>query len=237
MSDKSIRLILETLSCTKTTEAAEDEVYLAVGGRNTKKGEFSSVAPSSDNPWNMNDSGDLQTRDLYYVIYSGVIPDQSTTDIDVLFLERDGGTPKAALNTAAALAAAVSNGNPYVLAAAGVAKVLAEVFGILGIKDTDDWLGGFHLTVTNTNGKVRLNWRAGERSEIFTKAQASKTISNLEAEYANAGAFAKLRIKPVLDYYKSIEARCGKSNSSDVQRIMAYGDGSTYSAFLKAEIL
>ncbi len=220
--DRTLRVIVETLRCSKTTEAGEDEVYMPVGAVNSATGRTSFVAPGSDSHWDMNDSGEKQERNINFVVHSGALPDGSTTDLNVLIMERDGGSPTQAIQVASGIAGALGAGNPVVVAGATIVGLLARLLPT----DTDDWLGGFALRATNVGGQVSFAWQAGERARFMTRREIRGVLSGLPDLPT---------LRPVRDLFEAISQRATDSPNDPRQLFACEGDGSSYLVFVRAE--
>ena len=221
--DRTLRVIVETIRCGKTTEAGEDEVYMPVGAVNSVTGRTSFVAPGSESHWDMNDSGEKQERNVNFVVHNGALPAGSTTDVNVLIMERDGGSPAQAIQVAAGVAGAISGGNPVVVAGAAIAGLLARLLPT----DTDDWIGGFALRAVNADGRVTLSWQSGERARIVSRAEYGQALSAIP----NLPALRPLREKLAADL-----PRTGEAPNEPRQLFHCTGDGSTYFIFVRAEV-
>jgi hypothetical protein len=159
-------LYMEKFCCDKTTEAGADEVYMLVVGNRSDGKNFAVRLPDQGH-WDMNDDkngktdapeGDSHCLTSKYPFGSQIEPDQ-TWNLNMLFMEGDGGTTKEIQQIASQVLQRIDD--PY---AAGAGKILS-VLTQLGFKfkDTDDVLGEVGVRITNDRGQIDVEWSAKDR--------------------------------------------------------------------------
>ena len=233
---KSLRIVLEELSCSKTTEMGEDEVFVLVAGANSAKGAISSVAPSASGHWDMNDHGDKSLRTLNHNFYIGEIPDNSLTFLSFQFMEQDGGNAGTYIKVVNEVGGNVAQqvfGKTYPIAGTVISAVqsaIDKVAGWLPI-DTDDFLGSFNLIVNNKGGTVTIDWEMCERTHLVTRSQVEQSIQSLEKLSKTQPFMAGMVTVLKLNLF-----RYG-ATAQDLHQVITFdGDGSNYRAYLRIDV-
>lgn len=158
--DTRAQVVVRRLYCSCTTESGHDEVYYLVGGVNGAGHETSHRGPDgtqsgdADNAtaWDLNDSGDQQTRRINAVIYDeALLPGQTATFV-VAFFESDGQDWGSTVAGAGKLASSVgaSLKNPIV----SIAGQAVSWLGGFIPKNQDDALGALSFRLGNHGGTV-----------------------------------------------------------------------------------
>ena len=163
----NVRLNLDSLTCNKTTEAGEDEVYFLVR-TDYGKGQGKWVRYPCGNAhqenchWNMND-GKEPRRIGPYQLDINLNKGQSAVML-VHIMEEDGGLPGDWAQKAGEALQMIDD--PKAQAVGVIAQVLGRIASIFELgKDTDDFIGSFAVRVTNDNGSLKYDWIKGERIE------------------------------------------------------------------------
>lgn len=174
--DTTLTVDISTIACVDTTENGEDEVLIIYFGRVSDGTTFTGALPgdgrgdSREGHWNFNDGeGDHNRERKNIHLLTRDIPAGRSFTVEFLFVERDGGSYKAALQVASIAAAALAGGDTVTVGQIQKAvSVLSEEEHVAELlDDSDDFLGSFVLT-----GKAgykgtfsALSWKAGERCE------------------------------------------------------------------------
>jgi hypothetical protein len=180
----AVRLVIAEFCVDKTTEAGADEVYVLTMGRRSDGATFSSRSPSdapgkAQGHWDMNDNktlpkdnrnGDAHCR-TEKTLFNGELEPGQSWDLNVLFMEEDGGTSKPFQELAAAIA--TSSGNPYAVAGGTVLAGITKLGG--WIKDSDDYVGNFGVHIANDQGTIKVSWNGKERIATSNPDPSAKT--------------------------------------------------------------
>jgi hypothetical protein len=168
MPKRQVRLLIESMTCNKTTEAGADEVFVMVAARHTDGATSLSRWPGNGSHVDMND-GDQPTDnadgDSHTItnraLFIGELEEGQAYDLAVTLMEEDGGNTAKAQG---ALATALTNsGNPIAVAGGAVLGV-ATAMG-LKIEDKDDILGAFSVRIVNADGAFSATFAALDRVE------------------------------------------------------------------------
>lgn len=159
----NVRLNLDSLTCNKTTEAGEDEVYFLITTEHNN-GKVESARRPCDTAhqenchWNMND-GKEPRRIGPSQLDMFIEPGRSAV-MYVTIMEEDGGLPGDWVQRAGQ--ALQVTGEPDAMAAGKVLSVLGKFASIFKIgQDTDDLIGSFAVRVTNDKGTLKHEWFQG----------------------------------------------------------------------------
>ncbi len=152
------QVVLERLTCAKTTEMGHDEIYYLLIGKDDSGTKYSHRGPDSsqsadadgETAWDMNDSGDLSARNLQAVICNEAVPPGQTKDFTISFFESDGQDYGSTVKAAGAVASSIGSSVPLL-------SMVGQVLDKLGSaipKNQDDALGTFGITFGNDGGRI-----------------------------------------------------------------------------------
>jgi FG-GAP-like repeat len=202
----TVSLHLARLECASTTEEGHDEVYYIVSGgaydpktlamisRVSERGPDDAHGADADRKdghftaWDLNDSGDLQNRQLDQTLHSFDLDGNDAAKIGVALLESDGWDYAEVLKAVAAIGGVVGD------AIAGDEKVsklldrFVDKLAALIPKNEDDHLGTFAFHVTATpSGPVLSSIVSDSRSTIESGGQPG-TVDPIVVRFRGDGA-------------------------------------------------
>jgi len=166
---EEVHIVLQSLRCNKQTEGGgDDEPYLVVSGL-APGGKFTRRLPENGH-WSITDDGAEDTRKVNGVsLWRGDLKPGESIEITVLVMEEDDGTPpKVIKKIGEEIAGSIRTDDKAVGAVIAVGKTL---LGLL--KNSDDYIGSFSGKVSNSGGKLKMEWKANERGIKTTDTSPS----------------------------------------------------------------
>jgi hypothetical protein len=112
------------------------------------------------------------------MLWSGTLNDGETVSFNIILMEqdnKDAGPIKQAVKAVLTGVAAVAGDNPAVKKAVAAATALAD---LLPANTTDDVIGAFSVTLTNSGGKLQSAWTPISNVDIRQGETGSTTTMN-----------------------------------------------------------
>jgi hypothetical protein len=194
------QLVLEHLSCTKTTEMGHDEVYYLLIGKDDSGTKYSHRGPDASQSadadgqtaWDMNDSGNLCSRSFQAMICNEPVQPGQTKDFTISFFESDGQDYGSTVKAAGAVASSIGSSVPLV-------SMVGEVLDKLGSaipKNQDDVLGTFGITFGNDDGRVVIREvHAGDYARVVRPFDAGNGTFTMRFQHDDGDYTASFRAR------------------------------------------
>jgi hypothetical protein len=194
------QFVLEHLACAKTTEMGHDEVYYLLIGKDDSGTKYSHRGPDASQSadadgqtaWDMNDSGDLSSRNFQAVICNESVQPGQTKDFTISFFESDGQDYGSTVRAAGAVASSIGSSVPLV-------SMLGQVLDKLGSaipKNQDDTLGSFGITFGNDGGRVVVrDIQAGDYTRVVHPLDASNGTFSMHFQHDDGDYTASFRAR------------------------------------------
>lgn len=157
------------LSCQKTTENGQDEVYILVAGKTSDGREVRNRLPSPSGHWDINDGRDPRAFGPVRLVDMPLSPGQSARFV-VAIMEEDGGTTQPWQEMAGQILGTIPTGITQALAG-----FLNTIGKFLVFHDSDDYIGSFEIKIRNENGALNSEWAALERCNYIPNAEGPDT--------------------------------------------------------------
>jgi hypothetical protein len=203
---QAVKLFIRKLHCEKTTEAGEDEVYLIVAGRDAKGNAFQERLPSDNGHWNLND-GNHDNRSVDNItLWSGSLEDGEAVNLGVIGMEEDGGVPDGWMKLSGFMLSQIPE--PHVAAAGYFVGLAGTIVGWLNVRDSDDYLGHFSVSVNNKAGTIHAAYTLGDRMQDtghrYVVFPEYESVPTREFWFTGDGStyFVYIRTDPVDPDYK-----------------------------------
>jgi hypothetical protein len=194
------QVVLEHLSCARTTEMGHDEVYYLLIGKDDAGTTYSHRGPDASQSadadgqtaWDMNDSGDLSSRSFQAMICNETVQPGHTKDFTISFFESDGQDYGSTVKAAGAVASSIGSAVPLV-------SMVGQVLDKLGSaipKNQDDALGTFGITFGNDEGRIVIREiQAGDYATVVHPLDASTGTFTMRFQHDDGDYTASFRAR------------------------------------------